>query len=230
MLGTARSLLIVAVAATSACARSSTTTAASAVAVHLPVAGVYGGSDTASVVLVEFGSFACGVCRQFSQSVFPGLDSTYVARGRLRYRYVDLSPEGVFAYRGALSQCLAETEGVSRAKRFVFDSLGGATEARPTLARAALHSGITPEVLARCIEAAQTDPRRKQERDAAERLGVRGTPTFIVGHIDGRGRLVGWPYIGLDRPDSLVRLVDAASRVLAAPRRGPVARWLAGIT
>lgn len=64
------------------------------VEITLPQEGVYVGADTAPVALVEFGSYACPLCRRFATEVFPRIETRFVQPGVLKYRYVNLSPPG----------------------------------------------------------------------------------------------------------------------------------------
>lgn len=187
-----------------------------AVTVVLPKAGLYYGNVSAPVVLVEFGSFACSICRQFSVVVFPKIDSLYIRSGQVRYRYVDLSPSGLFSQYGLINDCVSDLRGLPTAKQFVFDSLTTAIPDAPqTIAIAAAYSGVPVERMELCTHDAHRIQRRLEEGRSANSLGVIGTPTFIVGQIDENGRVVGWPFIGLGQSDSLETLIGAAARAVA---------------
>ncbi len=189
-----------------------------AVTTRLPVAGLYHGSDTAPVTLVEFGSFSCSICRAFTVNVFSTIDSQYVHSGKVRYRYVDVSPNGLFAHGAALSECLARSKGLPAAKRFVFDSVLPAMDPERGLAVAARHGRASAQQMKRCAQQVMTGSTRAEERAAAEQLGVTGTPTFIIGQLNSDGRLVGWAYVGLEHPDSLNLLIDEAAKTIAHSR------------
>lgn len=185
-----------------------------AVEVRLPPAGVQAGRAAAPITLVEFGSFACGVCARFSAEVMPRLDSVYIRTGRLRYRYVDLSPAGPFLYSSAIAECSAPSVGLPVAKRWTFEHTLALPDVRTAVDSASARTGIGSEALMQCVIASLRSERRAAESRAATALGVTGTPTFIVGQLDESGRLVGWPYVGLDRPDSLDRLIEAAEHAV----------------
>ncbi len=72
---------------------------------RLPAGGVSVGDSTASVALLEYGPFACPVCRRFAVEVFPELEARFIRSRRVRYRYVDLSPSGPPLRAAALAEC-----------------------------------------------------------------------------------------------------------------------------
>jgi hypothetical protein len=120
----------------------------------------------------------------------------------------------VFSYSAALGECIAGSTDLAVAKRFVFDSVLRAPDLGRSVALTAAHMGLTPLQVKDCARTVRSSTRRAEEKRAADRLGVVGTPTFIVGQIDAKGRLTGWPYIGLE-PDSLRHLIDVAATTLS---------------
>lgn len=185
-----------------------------AVGVRLPPAGLTVGRPTAPVTLVEFGSFSCGVCARFSAEVMPRLDSVYIRTGRLRYRYVDLSPAGPFLYNSAIAECSVPSLGLPVAKHWTFEHTLALPDVKTAVDSASARTGIALDSMTRCVTASVQSERRAAESRAATALGVTATPTFVVGQLDATGKLVGWPYVGLDRPDSLDRLIEAAERAI----------------
>jgi protein-disulfide isomerase len=183
-----------------------------AVELTLPDGGLYEGDPGAPVTLVEFGSFGCGACAHFDRVVYPRLDSAFVRTGRVRYRYVDVSQGGPFSYGAALSECLAAPMGLGRAKRWVVDTAMSTSDMRVAADSAASRVGTTRAAMVACVTAVLQGGRRATEMRAADSLGVNGTPTFVVGVSGAHGRIVGWPYLGIESPDSLFRLVRAVER------------------
>jgi protein-disulfide isomerase len=186
--------------------------AVAAVELTLPEGGLYEGDPGAPVTLVEFGSFGCGACAHFDRVVYPRLDSAFVRPGRVRYRYVDVSQGGPFSYAAALSECLTARMGVGRAKRWVVDTAMSTSDMRVAADSAASRVGITRPAMVACVTAVLQGGRRAAEMRAADSLGVNGTPTFVVGVRGEHGRIVGWPYLGIESPDSLFRLIRAVER------------------
>src|ERR1043165_8869724 len=46
------------------------------------------GQQQARTVIIEFADFGCGYCAKFAVETFPRLDSTYVATGRAKWKFV----------------------------------------------------------------------------------------------------------------------------------------------
>lgn len=180
---------------------------------RLPLDGVGAGRNDAPVTLIEFGSYTCPLCLKFATEVFPRLESEFVGPGLLKYRYVDMSPPGGPARISAMAECLAPSLGFADARRWVYSTVSFPNF--ETIVDSAAHVlGRPPDVLLACIDSVVGSARRRAERDAALKLSVRGTPTFILGELDGDGRAVGWAFVGLQSADTLARYVLQAARLL----------------
>jgi protein-disulfide isomerase len=149
------------------------------------------GSDTAPVTVVEYGSLTCDHCIRFHRQILPILEERYIRTGRVRFAFRDF-PTSDEAVRGAVAaRCVP-----SEAYHSTLDALF-ATVARWSHARdvdAALEAEIqqlrlaTPRFAACFRDPKKTEANvREQRRDAARRLGVTGTPTFLINDRVVRG-------------------------------------------
>lgn len=182
------------------------------VEITLPQEGVYVGADTAPVALVEFGSYACPLCRRFATEVFPRIETRFVQPGVLKYRYVNLSPPGASKRGPALVECLSPAVGFPSARRWFFNIGMLAESYAAALAMAAEFAGTAESTLTRCVDRTITSSRWAEELDAATQLEVPGTPTFIIGSLETTGRLVGWVWVGLGSADTLGYYIEHARR------------------
>lgn len=186
-----------------------------AVEVLLPGEGLYYGSDTAKLLLLEFGSFACPLCRRFHLGVFPLIDQKYVRTARVRFRYVDVSPPGPPLQLASVVDCLASQLDFPSARSWAYKTLVFSSyEYSEVVSRAAQAVGWPASALRECADSVLVSSRRAQERAAARELRVPGTPTFIIGIIAPSGRVVGWPVVGLAPFDSLARWIEEAEAVV----------------
>lgn len=180
---------------------------AAAVRVWLPEGGIIIGAEDAPVVLLEFGSFDCAFCQYLHEAVFPAVVNPYVARGGLKVRYVDLSASRRGRGLAASLECsLAFMPGrdlgrVTRGFAFAGDDFA--------FAFGPAH-GIIPEVLRACIADNERERRRTAERVAAANVGIRGTPTIIIGYQKTPQAMIGWPLAGVPEQVRLAELIDSA--------------------
>jgi protein-disulfide isomerase len=190
------------------------------VQVQLPSDGSFFGNPSAPVTIVEFGSFGCAVCAAFALEMLPAVDSLLIRRGIARFRYVDMSPRGLPAYIGRVSECTEPVGGLLKAQTWVFQSLNkGMLTPQDVLTETARRSGVKRSDLNACAKQTIGSVRRVAERRAVQELGIKVTPTFIIGRADPTGLTLGWVQVGIPPLDTLVALVHAAKLEIAKSRR-----------
>ena len=147
------------------------------------------GSATAPVVVVDFSDFGCPYCGAFSRETYPTVERDYVQTGKVFFKYVPfvmgMFPNGDAAARA--SECAGDQG------RFwpMYERLYAgqnewkhAREPLPLLQRYATASGVDATRFTSCYQGSQPHPRTKVADGAAQRLGIRATPTFFVnGHM-----------------------------------------------
>jgi protein-disulfide isomerase len=172
------------------------------VEVRLPADGPWIGRADAPLTLIEFGSHGCAGCWRFTLEGLPRLTREFIEPGALRYRYVDVSASPL----AALVECRAAERGLPAARtalyRYLQDTVGEPAD-----------SGILA-VPPECLTDSAAQARRRLEANLARRLGVPGTPTFLVGRSHPDGRVVGWVELGFTNADSLASVVRAALQLV----------------
>ena len=153
------------------------------------------GSPTATLVLVEYTDYQCPFCKRFHDNTLPELKQKYIDTGKLRYEVRDLPLSfHASAMPAALAAYCAGEQGkfwpVHEALFHSQDALSAAT-ARQT----AINLGISEVAFDACV----SNPATRQHIEAnvaeAERIGVNGTPGFILGERHGE-RLSGSMILG----------------------------------
>jgi protein-disulfide isomerase len=140
------------------------------------------GAREAPLVLMVFSDFQCPMCALFVRETWPRLAREYVDTGRLRFVYRHLPVEEIHAHALGAAQA-----GVCahRQDRFwaLHDRLFGQQQALAAkeLAGHAAAAGLDRDAFARCL-AEPPDAVRADMAEAA-RLGLRGTPMFVVGRV-----------------------------------------------
>jgi len=153
--------------------------------VNLTSVGYDRGNPSAPVVVVELSDFGCPYCGQFARTTYPALDSEYVRTGKVFFKYIPfvigMFPHATEAARAA--ECAADQ------RRFwtMYERLYAAQPAwKESASPAAAFSeyaaaaGLDTSRFAACYAAGGMHPRTRLATDAANLLGVRATPSFLV--------------------------------------------------
>jgi protein-disulfide isomerase len=142
------------------------------------------GSPTATLVIIEYGDFECQYCRDFENDTFPQIRDAYISTGGVRFYFRDL-PLRIhpFAMSAAqASRCATEQGGFWRMHDELF-----AGPPKLTLSEIDQHAkniGLDVTKLHTCVAGDRYVDTIRKSIDEAARMGIRATPTFLVGHLD----------------------------------------------
>jgi protein-disulfide isomerase len=146
------------------------------------------GKSEAPVAVVMCVDYACAGCRVFETETLPSIIREYVDTGRvqLAVRPFPLSARREAALEeAALAECAGRQGRFWEAHAVLFEEAQASREQRRRTVAAA--TGIALESLASCLaDAGDLVQRRLAE---ARKLGVRGTPTFLIGALESSGRV-----------------------------------------
>jgi protein-disulfide isomerase len=162
-----------------------------------PAAPVAGNPD-GDVTVVEFFDYRCGFCK----TVLPTVQQLLREDPKVRVVYKELpilGPDSLLASRAALA---ARTQGKYAA---LHDALMAAREplTRPTILDIARRAGLDAGRLDKDMEAPAILAQIRRNHELAEKIGINGTPAFVIGAELAPG--------ALDLA-TLKRLVDQARR------------------
>jgi len=158
------------------------------------------GDARARVALIIFSDFECPFCAQFARGTWEELRKKYISTGRVRVAFRHLPIEQIHPSAVKAAE-IAECS--SRQGRFweTHDLLFGVGEALqpgktpPKLVLGSVlprihSSGLDQPKFAACLEGEATEAVRR-DIATAEALGIRSTPTFLVGTVldDGTVRV-----------------------------------------
>jgi protein-disulfide isomerase len=139
------------------------------------------GSAEAPLTLVEFTDYQCPYCKRFHDKSWPEIKAKYVDAGKLRYVVRDLPlnfhPQAMPAAIAA--RCAGEQGQFWPVHEALFNGQEALSAATITATAQRLHVGL--EAFERCRQ----DPRTRAGIEAdiaeAEKIGVSGTPGFVLG-------------------------------------------------
>lgn len=149
------------------------------------------GAVDAPVVLIEFADYRCPFCGIFARGSLPVLVEEYVDKGDLRVEWRDVPVFGDESIAAAVAARAAGEQDLFweyNAAVFAYEGRDHQALPRERLLEIAIEVGV-PDLAA--FEAGLDDPELAERvaRDAAEAesLGVRSTPTFLIGQTPVMG-------------------------------------------
>jgi protein-disulfide isomerase len=147
------------------------------------------GAATAPLTLVEFTDFQCPYCREYARETMPKIIERFVKTGKVRYvsrnfPVTQMHPLAESAAEAAM--CAAEQGKFWQAHEFFFDNQVALSEVIQLKNADAAIVGVDEEVFAKCMDTNKY--RATVRKDLAEGLdlGIRGTPTFLLGRADSK--------------------------------------------
>lgn len=146
------------------------------------------GSADAPLTMVEFTDLQCPFCRQFATATFDSIKRNWIDTGRLRYISRDLPLDALHAQAtnaARAARCSGE-QGKFWEMRWTL--MKNANLLSPAYIRkVAGDLKLDVDAFAACTASRKFDADIQADMDEAQRLGIAGTPTFIVGRTTPTG-------------------------------------------
>ncbi len=180
---------------------------------------VYGepfrGTNTARVAIIEYSDFNCPFCGRYAREIFPRVDADFVQAGKVRYFFRDLpEPNETNAWFKARAARCAGDQG-----KFweMHDRLFAAQESSGQEVSALAQTlGLDAEKFNECLSTEKYLPNIQRSAAGARRMGIFGTPAFLIGTLseDGGFVTVKKVLVGAETYDSIKTVLD---ELLAPP-------------
>lgn len=170
------------------------------------------GSDTAPLAIVEFGDYQCPYCRAFHVDTLPKLAAEYIRTGKVRYFHLDFP---LRHHAQALPAALAAHCAGAQDRYWGMQGRLYEEQARlgePLYRELARQLALDPTAFDACRASPAARAAVEQDILQARRLGVRVTPTFVLGHIEGDRIRVERMAAGARAYDTFVQEIEALMR------------------
>lgn len=142
------------------------------------------GDSRANIGIVEFSDYQCPYCRGFHQELFAELKHKFVDTGVVQFIHMDLPLTMLHeqAMPAALAGVCAGEQG-----RFwaMHDALYKRTLGPTTYAGLARELGLDTAKFAVCLKSRDSERAVLRDISEAVRLAIDGTPSFLIGRIEG---------------------------------------------
>lgn len=144
------------------------------------------GTDDAPLTLVEFSDYQCPFCARHAQQTAPQIIKEFVDTHKVRYVFRDLPIESIHPQAVKIAEaarCAGEQDKYWEMHDQIFANQRGLQVEK--LSEHAQTIGIDAEPFQACLDSGKyTEAVRKDIEDGGK-LGIRGTPSFVLGVSDG---------------------------------------------
>lgn len=152
------------------------------------------GRPDAPIRVIEFSDFGCGYCRKFHVETFPTLAEEFIEPGKVVWKYVPfvlgMFPNAVEAANAG--ECAGEQGRFAAVRDRLFEEQAEwrkAGDPFEVFYEYAEEEGLDAARFRACVEEGWMADRVRRSVQAGHRLGVRGTPTFVVNGFPLQGAL-----------------------------------------
>jgi len=170
------------------------------------------GSDSAPVVLLEFGDIECPACIRFAREILPALKSTYIDSGRLQvaFRHFPLTRHRQARRAANIAECAFKAGRFEAAYASLF-SLTALDETN--LVAAARAAGLSTQELETCGSSPDIERAILDDIQLGSQIQVTSTPTFIFGRrTESGGVEVAFRVNGVGKVEAFNRTIESLSR------------------
>jgi protein-disulfide isomerase len=146
------------------------------------------GERNARLTVVEFSDYVCPYCGQYVRETMPQIVRDYVKTGKLKYVSGDLPIEEIHpqaAKAAKAAACAGEQDKYWEMREQLFKNQNALGQGELSLHAQAIGLNVLP--FQRCLFSDKYDGRLREGREAATVLGIRGTPSFVIGLTDADG-------------------------------------------
>jgi protein-disulfide isomerase len=141
------------------------------------------GERTAKLTMVEFSDYQCPFCGKYVRETYPQIEAEYIATGKVRTVFLDMPLESIhkLAFKGAQAARCAGEQGKYWE---MHDRLFGNQTALEPWTPHAQAIGLDVPKFETCLASGKFDQDIRRDMAQAQRVGVSGTPAFMIGRTE----------------------------------------------
>jgi protein-disulfide isomerase len=176
------------------------------------------GDKNAAVTVVEFSDYECPFCGRYFRDTMAQIERDYITTGKVKYVFRDFPLEAIHpkAFKAAEAAHCAGDQG-----RFweMHDRLftNQSSLDRSQLSGHAKTLALDLPGFEQCLDSGRHGTRIRQSLADGQQAGVRGTPTFFLGHTDADGGSLNTPAT-LVGAQPYANFKQALDRLLSGPK------------
>jgi len=142
------------------------------------------GRADAPITIIEYASFTCSHCANFTNSVLPHIKAQYIDTGKAKliFRNLPTAPVQVSQLAAAIARCAAPDRFFTVADHLMHDQSEAFSSGKigEWFMQAIALSGRTEEQISTCVSAPATKTSIDSDTESAIAVGVTGTPALFV--------------------------------------------------
>ena len=170
------------------------------------------GGSAARIAIVEFADYQCPYCRAFHVGTLPKLHEGYVETGKVRYFYRDFP---LSMHEHAFSAAVAAQCAGDQGRYWQMQELLYAEQARlgeDLYEELATELNLDANRFKACLRSEKAGRAVRGDLAEGRRVGVNGTPTFIIGYIEHDRVLIKRTAVGAPNFETFAKEIDALAR------------------
>lgn len=142
------------------------------------------GNADATVTIIEYSDYQCPYCLRFHTTIFPELAKQYIDTGKVKYSFKHfpfLTPESAIAAQAA--ECAADQGRFWDYHNYLYaerERAGRLVATKAQFVEFAVALDLNTETFSRCLNEDLTLDRVRQDAQEGQKVGVRGTPSFLI--------------------------------------------------
>ncbi len=142
------------------------------------------GNTDATVTIIEYSDYQCPYCLRFHTTIFPELAKQYIDTGKVKYSFKHfpfLTPESAIAAQAA--ECAADQQRFWDYHNYLYaerERTGQLVATKDKLIEFAGVLNLDTETFSKCLNEDLTLARVQQDAQEGQKVGVRGTPSFLI--------------------------------------------------
>ena len=174
------------------------------------------GAASAKVTIVEFSDYQCPFCARFHTQTAPQIQKEYVETGKARHVFRNLPLESIHpqAFKAHEAALCAGDQGKYWEMHDTLFANQRALQPEQ-LAGHAKSVGVEPGAFQKCFDSGKHAAKIREDMAEAEKLGLNGTPAFLIGVSTPDGKVKTVRFVNGARPYADFKAaIDAA---LATP-------------
>lgn len=172
------------------------------------------GDPNAAITMIEFTDYQCPFCARYYTETFNEIKKQFIDTGKIRYivRDYPLSFHPMAAKASEATQCCAEQnkEKFLEIRTKIFEKQ---TELSvDSLKQIAKDIGLNTEKFNKCMDTEKYKDEVKKDMEDGSKVGVSGTPTFLIGKTTSEKEFKGFKISGAYPFEQFKSLIEKSSK------------------
>lgn len=170
----------------------------------------------AKVAVVEFSDLECPFCKKFHQESYQKLVDKYVKSGQVAWVARDMPlpfHDPMATTNAGVANCVAKQKGNDAYFAFTSELYANTQTNGKGLPAGKIESligaqGLNAATIKACAETEEVKKEIAADIEAANSIGIEGTPSFVIGTLDEQGNVKGEVVVGAQPLASFEKIID----------------------